>query len=230
VNRGDRLRELTPVLSVGLLSGDLLNLDHELRTLAGAGVRVIHIDVMDGVFCPSLTVGAAFVAAIPDAFIKDVHLMIENPLEKVDQFLEAGADVLSFQLEGTRHPHRLLQSLAGSGVIRGVALTPATPVMSISPLLDELDFVLVLGVNPGWGGQALIDTTRLRVAEARRLAPSALVGVDGGINASNIAEVARFGADVVVSGAAIFDGDVAENSALFASTLQAVPAPSMPGR
>ena len=220
MSRAEQFRELAPALSVGVLGGNLLRLESELDALGEAGVQMIHVDVMDGVFCPPLTVGAAFVAAIPDTFVKDVHLMIDEPLGKVDHYVEAGADIVTFHIEATRHPHRVLQSLKGSGVARGIALNPGTPVTAISPLLDELEVVLMLGVNPGWGGQALLENSGRRVADAKLCAPSALVGVDGGVTATNIAEVAAFGADFVVSGSAIFHGDVAQNVALFTSALR----------
>jgi ribulose-phosphate 3-epimerase len=179
-----------------------------------------HVDVMDGVFCPPITVGARFVAAIPDTFVKDVHLMIDEPLGKIHQYLEAGADILTFHIEATSHPHRVLQSMNGSGVVRGVALNPGTSVSAVAPLLGELELVLVLGVNPGWGGQTLLSATAERVAEARSLGGDVLVGVDGGITSTNISTVSTFGADIIVSGSAIFSGEVARNVDLFTAALR----------
>jgi ribulose-phosphate 3-epimerase len=219
VSQAETLRQLAPALSVGVLGGNLLRLEDELSALGDAGVRIVHIDVMDGVFCPPITVGAGFVAAIPETFVKDVHLMVDEPLGQIDQFLEAGADIVTFHIEATRHPHRVLQSMGGSGVIRGVALNPSTPVSHIVPLFDELEFVLVLGVNPGWSGQTLLPATGERVAQVRSLGEDVLVGVDGGITASNISSVSTFGADVVVSGSAIFGGDVQQNVDHFTSAL-----------
>jgi ribulose-phosphate 3-epimerase len=207
------LRQDAPVLSAGMLSADLLRLGEELAALENAGVRLVHIDVMDGVFCPPLTVGPPIVKAIPEHFVRDVHLMINEPLTKIDAFVEAGADILSFHLEATRHPHRVLKALAGS-VVRGVALNPGTPVAALEPLLDELELVLVLAVDPGWSGQSFSPATAGRVAQARALIgdrPVALA-VDGGITRENASRVAELHPDVVVAGSAIFDGgDAAEN-------------------
>jgi ribulose-phosphate 3-epimerase len=125
-----------PTVSVGMLTADLLSLGDELELLATAGGNVVHIDVMDGVFCPQFTVGPPIVKAIPDSFIKDCHLMITDPLEKVQSFVDAGASIITCHVESTIHPHRVLQSLAGTGVIRGIALNPGTPLCVLEPLLD----------------------------------------------------------------------------------------------
>ncbi len=170
-------------------------------------VGVVHIDVMDGVFCPQMTVGPPFVQAIPDPFVTDVHLMIDEPLAKVQAFVEAGADAITFHVESTRHPHRVLQELASSGVTRGVALNPGTPLQEIEPLLDDLELVLILAVNPGWSGQRFIPATEERLAAVRRMVEGReiLLAVDGGITAANVAAAAEH-VDVVVTGSAIFDG------------------------
>jgi ribulose-phosphate 3-epimerase len=201
---GDR----APQLSVGVLTADLLRLGAELEALDSAGVTIAHVDVMDGVFCPQMTVGPPLVKALPDRFVKDVHLMIDEPLDKVQAYVDAGAGILTFHVESTRHPHRVLQSLAGSGVVRGVALNPGTPVSTLEPLLDDLELVLVLGVNPGWGGQSFIPSTERRVAEARGLVGEReiVVAVDGGITTSNVERIASLGVDLIVTGSAVFDG------------------------
>jgi ribulose-phosphate 3-epimerase len=213
------LRERAPVLSAGMLTADLLRLGEELAALESAGVTLVHIDVMDGVFCPPLTVGPPVVTAIPERFVRDVHLMIDEPLAKIDAFVDAGADILSFHLEATRHPHRVLRTLAGS-VVRGVALNPGTPIAALEPLLDELELVLILAVDPGWSGQSFSSATAERVAQARELIADrpVAIAVDGGITRENAGRVAELGPDIVVAGSAIFDGgDPAEN----ARTLQA---------
>ena len=190
-----------------MLTADLLRLGEELRVLEEGGADAVHVDVMDGVFCPQMTVGPPFVKAIPDRFFTDVHLMVEEPLGKVGAFVEAGADAITFHVEATRHPHRVLQELAGSGVARGVALNPGTPLAAIEPLLDELELVLLLAVNPGWSGQSFIPATGPRLAAARRLLAGREVAlaVDGGITAANVAAAAEQ-VDVVVTGSAVFDG------------------------
>lgn len=210
------------ILSVGVTAADPLRLGEQIELLAEAGVQFLHVDVMDGRFCPQLTVGPGFVAALPDGFTVDVHLMVEDPLAHVESFLAAGAGVLTFHLEATRHPHRVLQSLAGSGVTRGVAVNPGTPVAALEPLLDELELLLVLAVNPGWSGQRFIPATAGRLAAARDLigAREIMLGVDGGVTRDNVDYVASLGADVIVAGSAVFaGGDTASNArAMLAAT------------
>ena len=197
-----------PHLSVGILAADLLRLGEELEALDITGIRLAHVDVMDGVFTPQITVGPPLVAALPERFVKDVHLMIDEPLAKVSAFIEAGAGILTFHVEATRHPHRVLQSLSGSGVVRGVAMNPGTPLTAVEPLLDELELLLVLAVNPGWQGQSFIAATERRLAEARALVAGReiVLAVDGGITTANAGQVAALGADLIVAGSAVYAG------------------------
>lgn len=216
-----------PRLTVGMVTADLLHLGDELRVLETAGVELVHIDVMDGVFCPMLTVGPPVVRAMKTTLLKDAHLMIDDPLSRVEQFVAAGADMITFQVEGARQPHRVLQVLGAAvnandptrGIIRGVAVNPSTPIEALEPLLDDADYVLVLAVNPGWGGQAFLPSTARRLERARdlivRSGRDILLGVDGGVTRENIAWVAGLGADIVVSGSAIFDGKAAADNAGF---------------
>ncbi len=206
-----------PTMSVGMMTADLLRLGDELMVLEQAGATVVHVDVMDGVFCPQFTVGPPIVKAIPDSFVKDCHLMIDEPLEKVQSFVAAGAGIITFHVESTRHPHRVLQSLAGSGVIRGVALNPGTPLEVLEPLIDELELIFLLAVNPGWGGQKFLPSTERRLAAARELIGDReiLLEVDGGITRANIEHIATLGADLVVSGSAIYDGVAPLDNARF---------------
>lgn len=210
-----RLFERAPDLSVGILTADLLHLGEELEQMDRAGIELIHVDVMDGVFCPATTVGPPFVSAIPDRFVTDVHLMVEEPLDKVHAYVEAGAGIVTFHVEATRHPHRVLQSLAGSGVVRGVALNPGTPVAAVEPLLDELELVLVLAVNPGWPGQRFISSTERRLLQVRRLVgeKEIVVAVDGGITSGNVERMGLLGVDLVVAGSAVYDGGSAADNA-----------------
>jgi ribulose-phosphate 3-epimerase len=217
----ERLLGDGPRLTVGMITADLTRLGDEMAILDRAGVELVHVDVMDGVFCPMLTVGPPVIKAIRTPLLKDVHLMIDDPLSKVAAFVEAGADLITFQIEGAPQPHRVLQVLGaatnandpGRGIVRGIAINPSTPVGAIEPLLDEVDYVLVLAVNPGWGGQAFIPATEGRLEAARRLIEGSgrriLLGVDGGVTRANVARVATLGADIVVSGSAIFDGSAA---------------------
>lgn len=196
-------------LSVGVNPADPLHLGCELDRLVAAGVTLAHIDVMDGVFCPQMTVGPAFVKAVSSVLSTDVHLMIDDPLEKVDAYVAAGAARITFHLESTHHPHRVLQRLVGHGVERGVALNPGTPVGAAEPLLDELEQLLILAVNPGWPGQTFLPTTAPRLAAARELIAARRIGlgVDGGVTLDNLAHVASLGPDLIVSGSAVFAGE-----------------------
>lgn len=214
-----------PHLTIGINTADLANLGAEVRVLEDARAEVIHIDVMDGVFCPMTTVGPPFIKAIRTPLLKDAHLMIVEPLEKVADYIAAGADIITIQVESTRHPHRVLQVVGKAenandparGIIRGIALNPGTPVTAIEPLLDELEYVLILAVNPGWGGQKFIESTERRLAEAkeliRRSGRPIMLGADGGVTKENITRVAAMGPNLIVTGSAVFDGKTpAENA------------------
>ncbi len=219
------LKAAAPTLSVGILTADLLLLGSELRVLEQAGIAVVHFDVMDGVFVPMLTFGSPVIRAARTTLLKDAHLMIDEPLIKVADYVAAGADIVTVHVEASRHVHRVLQQLGQMknandpqrGVVRGVALNPGTPVEAIEPLLDELDLVMQLAVNPGWGGQRFIPATVHRIAQARKIAVAAsrdiLIAIDGGITLQNVAEVARAGADLIVTGSAVFDGKSAAANA-----------------
>lgn len=221
------LRELAPVLSVGILTADLLSLGSELRLLEDAGAKVVHIDVMDGVYCPRMTAGPPLIKALKTPLLKDVHLMVAEPLGKVAEYAAAGADIITFHPDASAHPHRVLQEIgklenandASRGLIRGVALNPGTPLIVLEPLLDELEMVLLLAVNPGWGGQRFAPSTFARIERVREMARNSgrhiLLCVDGGITRHNIAEIARTGADLIVAGSAIFDGKAARENASF---------------
>jgi ribulose-phosphate 3-epimerase len=205
-----------PKLSAGVLTADLTRLGDELAILRGTGCWA-HVDVMDGSFCPQLTVGPGFVAAVAAAGIPvDAHLLVDEPRRLLPDIVAAGPAVVTVHTEATRHPHRTLQELTAlaaarpAPVLRGVAISPGTPVTAVEPLLELTDLVLVLAVDPGWPGQPPAANTRRRLAAVRHLAAEAgrpvMVGVDGGVTMANAAEIAGWGADVVVSGSAIYDG------------------------
>lgn len=219
------LRATGPHLSIGILTADLLHLADELALLERVGARIVHTDVGDGVFSPIFTVGAPFVKAQRTALLKDAHLMVEDPVEKARAFVDAGADIVTFQIEGTRHPHRVLQVLSaatnandpGRGIVRGIALNPGTPAAAVEPLLGDVEYVLVLAVNPGWSGQEFIPATEAKLTAVRDLIDRSgrqiLLGVDGGITRANLGHVASLGVDVIVTGSAVFDGQAPEENA-----------------
>jgi ribulose-phosphate 3-epimerase len=226
----DQLRKSCPQVSVGMLTADWMSLGSQLQLLESAGVRLLHFDVMDGCFCPMLTMGAPVVAGLKTSLLKDVHLMIEEPLSKVESFVAAGADIVTVHVESTRHVHRVLQALGkmknandeSKGIVRGVALNPGTPLEALDPLLDDLEMIVLLAVNPGWGGQKFIPSTWQRLEGLKnKVGDQVLICVDGGITRENVAEAARRGADIIVTGSAVFDGRFpVENARHMVATLQ----------
>jgi ribulose-phosphate 3-epimerase len=236
-----------PLLSAGVITADLTRLGAEMEVIRGRA-RWAHVDVMDGVFCPQLTVGPSFIRAVASTGVPvDAHLLVEDPLRMLPEVVNAGAGIVTVHAESSRHPHRALQELTRLSaemrpVIRGYAINPGTPVQAIEPVLDLIDLVLVLAVNPGWSGQRPAANTARRIAAARAVTQAAdhpiLVGMDGGVTLANAAEVARWGADLVVSGSAIFDGkDAPGNLAAMLAALgasptaqyQSIPAPAQGG-
>lgn len=223
-----RLRSLCPTVSVGILTADLMDLGSELDVLERVGVGVVHVDVMDGCFCPSMTVGPSYIKGLRTPLLKDVHLMVHEPLDKLAAYVAAGADIVTVHVEAAVHIHRVLQRLGGMehsagpdrGIVRGLALNPGTPLEWLAPpLLDELDMVVLLGIDPGWGGQTFAPATLSRIARVKEMFSAAgrdvLVCVDGGITRENIAEVAAAGPDLIVAGSAVFDGKAAAANAAF---------------
>ena len=229
-----RLASLAPTISVGILTADLMALGADLARLDGTGVALLHFDVMDGCFTPMMTFGPPLVKAVRTPLLKDVHLMIDEPLEKLGDYVAAGADIVTVHAESCTHIHRVLQRLGtmenandpARGIVRGVALNPGTPLAVLEPLLDELDLVHLLAINPGWGGQQFLPATMGRIAEVRRLLARAgrriLLGVDGGITRENVGTLAGSGIDLVVTGSAVFDGKApAENARAMLAALRA---------
>jgi ribulose-phosphate 3-epimerase len=223
----ERLLSLRPAVSVGLLTADLLSLGSELSVLERAGIGVAHVDVMDGVFTPVMTVGPPFVGALRTPLLKDVHLMIRDPLATLADYVAAGADMITVHQESCTHIHRVLQALGtmthaadpSLGIVRGVALNPGTPLEAIEPLLPEMDMLLLLAVNPGWGGQAFIPATFDRMARAKAMIAASgrpvVLGVDGGVTRQNAAAIVAAGAELIVTGSAVFDGKAAAANAAF---------------
>jgi ribulose-phosphate 3-epimerase len=219
----ETLRAMVPTISVGILTADLMRLEQEVALLDGTGVGLLHFDVMDGRFCPMMTVGPPFIKGVRTGLLKDVHLMVKDPLGQLDAYLGAGADILTIHVESGRYPHRVLQELTLRGIdrprglVRGIALNPGTPLETVPPLLEYTDMVTLLAINPGWGGQKLTDATRRRLEGLRELlareGSPALVCLDGGVTRTNVGEIGGWGADVVVTGSAVYDGKaVTENA------------------
>ena len=230
----------TPFLSAGILTADLTRLGTELDIVRGRA-DFVHVDVMDGRFCPQLTVGPAVVAAAASTGVPvDAHLLVDEPGRILPDVVQGGASIVTVHAEASRHPHRVLTELTELSenvhpVVRGYALNPGTPVGVVEPVLELIDLVLVLAVDPGWSGQAPAANTPRRVAAARELVQTAgrpvLVGVDGGVTLRNAAEVASWGADLVVSGSAIFDGrDAAGNLTAMLTALRGQPAATTAAR
>jgi ribulose-phosphate 3-epimerase len=198
------------LIAPSILSADFSRLGEEIRTVEAAGADWIHIDVMDGHFVPNITMGPLVVEAVRRVtkLPLDVHLMIETPDRYIADFARAGADLIAVQVETCVHLHRSVQLIREAGIRPGVALNPATPLATIEWVLADVDFVLVMSVNPGFGGQQFIPSSLEKIAQLRMMIQtrglSTLIQVDGGVNAGTIAAVAAAGADVFVAGSAIF--------------------------
>jgi ribulose-phosphate 3-epimerase len=197
-------------IAPSILNADFGHLAEAVQRAEAGGADWIHVDVMDGQFVPNLTLGPMVVEAIrrSTSLPLDVHLMIDNPSRFVERFRQAGADWLTIHLEADRHPHRTLAAIRALGARAGLALNPGTPVLQATELVEQLDLLLVMSVNPGFGGQGFIDTALRKLAQARALVdernPGCEVEVDGGINLTTAASVVQAGASVVVAGSFIY--------------------------
>lgn len=198
------------LISPSVLNSDLTRLGESLRVLETANADFVHLDVMDGRFVPNISIGIPVVESVRNAtsLPLDVHLMIDEPERFIPGFIDAGADILTLHVEATRHPHRALQSIRERGIRAGLALNPGTPIDHAIELLPFCDLVLVMSVNPGFGGQSFIPTTLRRLSAVSLAASEAglspLIEVDGGISATNAASVVAAGARVLVAGTAVF--------------------------
>ncbi|MBP1712470.1 MAG: rpe [Deltaproteobacteria bacterium] len=197
-------------ISPSILSADFSRLGEEVRAVEKAGADFIHVDVMDGHFVPNLTIGPSVVKAVKrcTSLPLDVHLMVQRPDDFLSDFAKAGANILTVHVEAVTHLHRTLSEIKKNGMRPGVSLNPSTPVCLIEPILDYADLVLVMSVNPGFGGQELIPEVFPKIKEIRRLITrkgrTIELEVDGGIKVDNIGAVAEAGADIFVSGSGIF--------------------------
>lgn len=205
-------------ISASILSSDFGKLNDEVQAVAEAGTDWIHVDVMDGHFVPNISIGLKAVEAIRNAtdLPLDVHLMIEQPERYLENFARAGADWLGVHVEAATHLHRIIQQIKELGVKASAALNPATPLSAIENVLTDVDMVLIMTVNPGFGGQRFIHTLLPKVRHCRKMINEGgrpvLLQVDGGVHENTIAALAQAGVDVFVAGSAIFgDGDYAES-------------------
>lgn len=200
-----------PVLAPSILAADFSRLEEQIDTCLKSDIRWIHCDIMDGHFVPNISYGPAIVSTVrriaPDAFL-DVHLMIENPDQFVEDFADAGADLISVHYEACPHLHRTIQNISLNGCMTGVVINPATSVELLRPILPDVDLALIMSVNPGFGGQAFIESSFQKVEQLYRIKQEEglnfLIEIDGGVSADNIEKLAAAGTDILVAGSSVF--------------------------
>lgn len=204
------MNDKTVDIAPSILSADFSRLGEEIQAVERGGATILHVDVMDGHFVPNLTVGLPVVKSLSQAtnLPIDAHLMISEPGRYAEQFVEAGAKMVSVHVEADAHLHRTLSSIRSAGAAAGVVINPATPVESLSEALPYADYVLVMSVNPGFGGQRFIETSLDKVRRLRRLIQerglTTRIEIDGGVDLNNIAAVVSAGAEIIVAGSAVF--------------------------
>lgn len=197
-------------LSPSILAADFANLERDVKRVEKAGATFIHVDVMDGHFVPNITLGAPIAKALRKHIegVMDVHLMISNPDMYLEDFKDAGADIVTVHLEACTHIHRTIQRIHQLGMKAGVSLNPGTPVSLIESIIDDVDMVLIMSVNPGFGGQKFIPHALTKINQVSTMAKARnkelLIEVDGGVDLSNVEEVIKAGANVIVAGSAVF--------------------------
>ena len=214
------------ILSPSILSADFWNLGEQIRELEQAGAQYIHIDVMDGRFVPSLTFAMPIVSSLrkrTDLFL-DVHLMIVEPEKYVKDFADCGADLINFHLEATEDVDGTIDLIRSLGKKVGITIKPATPAEAVRPYLEKVDMVLIMTVEPGFGGQKMIPECVEKITQIREMITekglSVDVEADGGINAENVGQIIAAGANVIVAGSAVFKNDIAANVKAFLANMQ----------
>lgn len=209
------------ILSPSILSADFTILGEELRVIDEAGSEYIHIDVMDGIFVPSISYGMPVIKSIRKATKKvfDVHLMITEPERYINEFVESGADIITFHVEATNDPQKVIDMIHEKGLKAGISVKPKTPLTEIEPYLESIDMLLIMSVEPGFGGQAYIEGSTEKIKAAREMVNAhglnTDIQVDGGINLKNLPEVLEAGANIIVAGSSVFKGDVEGNVKAF---------------
>jgi ribulose-phosphate 3-epimerase len=208
-------------LAPSILAADFTKLGEQIGLLEDTGIEYLHIDVMDGKYVPSISFGMPVIASIRKSskLIFDVHLMIEEPFRYLEEFQKAGADIITVHAEACTHLHRTISRIKELGLKAGVAINPATSLDVLEYVLADLDMVLIMTVNPGFGGQTLIPNTLKKITELNEMIKIAGVSidieVDGGITVANVEEVLEAGANVIVSGTSVFKGNIKENTSEF---------------
>ncbi|MBE6055299.1 MAG: ribulose-phosphate 3-epimerase [Clostridium sartagoforme] len=205
-------------ISPSILSADFSKLGEEIEKVDKAGADFIHIDVMDGNFVPNISIGLPVIKSIRNKTDKifDVHLMIENPSRYIDNFIEAGADIITIHYEAEKHIDRAIEYIKSKGIKAGVSLNPGTPTSVLKDIIEKLDLVLIMSVNPGFGGQKFIPYALNKIKEVKEMSlevnKELLIEVDGGVDKNNAKSIIEAGANVLVAGSAIFgDGNLKEN-------------------